>query len=393
VPASGKREVLLSPEAWCLPPRNVRSYLEELYAAKDIAQAKDILSNYAQCVLAEEAEGRQKAAVGIRALADFYLQTGEEVLAGTAAALVTQLGSETDAALRQELAKTLLELVAKSSGATACALAWHALEAAAGLRKLSDSALATQIENQMLARPHLEQLLHTALTSTTLPPLLPRILAKVPQPAAEILAQWFQPDTAAETKKRLCALAEQLGEAGIKYFQKQFDTGVAAAVLPILGLFTSLAPQTVLSRLPAMFQRWERRGQDAALQHIVGAGCPQLGQILLQLLPLAHEYVLPALLDELGLSGWQAAGPALIKLAEERSVDAFRRIKAIEALGRLRWAEAKPTLEKILLAKSVLRWEEPQELRVCAAQSLLEIDPARGQELLPQAKLSAEEHV
>ena len=35
VPESGKRAVLNSPEAWCVPPRNVRQYVQELQARGD----------------------------------------------------------------------------------------------------------------------------------------------------------------------------------------------------------------------------------------------------------------------------------------------------------------------------------------------------------------------
>ena len=43
VPESAKREVLLSGEAWCIPPKNVQSYVAELLKQGEIADAVSIL--------------------------------------------------------------------------------------------------------------------------------------------------------------------------------------------------------------------------------------------------------------------------------------------------------------------------------------------------------------
>ena len=47
VPESGKQAVLLSGEAWCIPPHNVQSYVGELIAKGNVAEAISILQNYA----------------------------------------------------------------------------------------------------------------------------------------------------------------------------------------------------------------------------------------------------------------------------------------------------------------------------------------------------------
>src|ERR1700675_633025 len=43
VPESGKRHVLMSAEAWCIPPRNVQQYVEELLGRGEAAAAGDLL--------------------------------------------------------------------------------------------------------------------------------------------------------------------------------------------------------------------------------------------------------------------------------------------------------------------------------------------------------------
>src|SRR5256885_12779595 len=72
VPESGKRAVLLSEEAWCIPARNVQSYVSELIKRGEIADAVSILQNYAACAGSEEADARKKTAVGLSMMAELY---------------------------------------------------------------------------------------------------------------------------------------------------------------------------------------------------------------------------------------------------------------------------------------------------------------------------------
>ena len=65
VPDSGKQSVLLSDEAWCIPPRNVQSYVGDLIEKGNVAEAICILQNYAACADSEEADARKKAAARI----------------------------------------------------------------------------------------------------------------------------------------------------------------------------------------------------------------------------------------------------------------------------------------------------------------------------------------
>ena len=45
VPDNGKRQVLLSEEAWCIPPHNVQSFVGQLIERGDIGEAVQILAN------------------------------------------------------------------------------------------------------------------------------------------------------------------------------------------------------------------------------------------------------------------------------------------------------------------------------------------------------------
>src|SRR5258708_28463011 len=58
VPESGKRAVLLSGEAWCIPPRNVQSYVGELIEHGNVGEAIGILRNYQVRAVCVETRGR-----------------------------------------------------------------------------------------------------------------------------------------------------------------------------------------------------------------------------------------------------------------------------------------------------------------------------------------------
>src|SRR6516165_10504127 len=47
VPDRGKHQILLSHEAWCIPPHNLQSYVRERTTKGHIAEGIDILRNYA----------------------------------------------------------------------------------------------------------------------------------------------------------------------------------------------------------------------------------------------------------------------------------------------------------------------------------------------------------
>jgi hypothetical protein len=87
-------------------------------------------------------------------------------------------------------------------------------------------------------------------------------------------------------------------------------------------------------------------------------------------------------IDEMGMSGQHDCIPKLVELAQNDHTPPFHRLKALEALGRLRASAASPTMQHILDARQVWRWVYPAELRIAAAQALMHLDPAMALEKL-----------
>jgi hypothetical protein len=79
------------------------------------------------------------------------------------------------------------------------------------------------------------------------------------------------------------------------------------------------------------------------------------------------------MIDHLGFANETAATPVLLQIAAGEHLmlrDIFLRIKAIEALGRMRVADAAPLLRKIVRDRNGLAHNEPAALRSAAEESL-----------------------
>src|SRR5258708_37148775 len=64
VPDENKKEVLTSDESWCVPPRNVRAYLEAMLRRGELKTVNEIVMKYASCVGLEAPEARRTTAIG-----------------------------------------------------------------------------------------------------------------------------------------------------------------------------------------------------------------------------------------------------------------------------------------------------------------------------------------
>ncbi|HEY4878031.1 MAG TPA: hypothetical protein VIH97_02820, partial [Candidatus Acidoferrales bacterium] len=96
VPDSGKRTVLMSSEAWCIPPRNIQQYVEDLMGRGESDAAGDILLHYASCVQNKDAEARKKAAIGLGQLAELFSKAANKRLQDALRQIGQQMGAEQD---------------------------------------------------------------------------------------------------------------------------------------------------------------------------------------------------------------------------------------------------------------------------------------------------------
>ena len=115
VPESGKRAVLTSPEAWCIPPRNIQQYVEELLGRGESEIAGDVLSQYASCVQNQDTEARKKAAIGLGQLAELFSKAASQRLQAALQQIGQQMKAEADAELQTLLSAAFVRLSHESA--------------------------------------------------------------------------------------------------------------------------------------------------------------------------------------------------------------------------------------------------------------------------------------
>ena len=103
--------------------------------------------------------------------------------------------------------------------------------------------------------------------------------------------------------------------------------------------------------------------------------------------------VVPCMIDHLGIAHETSAVPVLLQIGagEHASLrDIFFRIKAVEALGRMRIAEAAPLLLQIVRERTGLAHNEPAALRSAAEEALglLENRPSSARSRMSESALS-----
>jgi hypothetical protein len=121
-----------------------------------------------------------------------------------------------------------------------------------------------------------------------------------------------------------------------------------------------------------------RSSQDRIVRQISASGAVRRCNILLELLDHVDPLVTPLVIDEIGVTADREALGKLLTIADgdlPNGGGPYLRVKAIEALGRIQAPESASTLKRLVEAKRVFRWVEPQELRIAAMQALENIDP------------------
>ena len=102
----------------------------------------------------------------------------------------------------------------------------------------------------------------------------------------------------------------------------------------------------------------------------------------------------PLAVDEIGMAGDRS--PICVCCASPKAIcrrtpPDYLRLKAIEALGRLRTAGAEAMLRKIAETRRAFRWASPSELRLVASQAMEKIDPEWVRDFVPRSGLSIAE--
>jgi hypothetical protein len=389
VPEAGKKSVLTSNEAPCVPPRNVRQFVEVLLERGDKESTDEILRNYFNCLDAKDAEPRRKIATGLAQLADLYPGPGGDLMACAIRRVGEQICKEQDTELQGMLSAAFVRLsqeasTRKSYGAVGAVCA--AMELVAKARPV----LANDLRPRIGVENRLPEFIEEALRVDQVPDDLLEVLRRTSQAAVEHLADRFFRCMRRDECDRMIELVRELGQGALTQMRDMLRTGQPRQAASVVGLLSRLDVLTLLELLPVRLPEFNRFYHDVVVRQIAYGAANDRGRTLLELLEILDPLVAPQAVDEIGMSGDRTAVAPLVAMAragEAEGRSPFLQLKAIESLGRLRDAEATNVLRELLEAKKMWKWTQHREIRIAAAQALAKIDPRYGSQILSDSGL------
>jgi hypothetical protein len=393
VPESGKQAVLLSHEAWCIPPRNVQSYVGELIEKGNIAEAISILQNYASCADSEEADARKKTAVGLSELAELYAKADPKLLGEALRHLGLRLSVEQDNELQTLVSAAFVRLSQEAATKRLYPAMEQALDLLVGVESQRPGTART-LRSKMGIEERVPEFVEEALRARQASAGLTNVLKLLPQTAMEQLSSRFNRCSLRDDAEHVANLAADLGEEGVQYLRSTVRGGPVAEAVEMVGLLSKLDAQSVIVYLPGRMKDFPRTSQDRIVRQIAASGAVGRCRILLEILDHVDSLVMGLVIDEIGVTSDREALGRLLTIADGDLPGEgvpYLRVKAIEALGRINAPESISSLKRILESKKMFGWLHPQELRIAALQALERLDPGWAREFLPKSGLSSDD--
>jgi hypothetical protein len=389
VPESGKRTVLLSGEAWCIPPRNVQSYVAELIEQGNVADAISILQNYAACADSEESDARKKTAAGLSEMAELYADVDPKLLIEALRHLGLRLSVEQDTELQGLVSAAFVRLSQEAATNRCFPAMEQALDLISGV-ETQRPGIARSLRAKMGIEERVPEFVEEALRAHQAAAGLTRVLKLMPQTAMEQLSARFNRCSLRDDAEHVANLAADLGEEGLQYLRSTVRGGPVAEAVEMVGLLSKLDPQAMQVFLPARMKDFPRTSQDRVVRQVSAGGAPGRCRILLELLDHLDPLVMPLAIDEIGVTSDREALGRLLTIVDgdlPSGAAAYLRVKAVEALGRIHAPESVTALKRIVESRKVFGWIEPLELRIAAMQALQKLDPTWAIQFLPKSGL------
>jgi hypothetical protein len=393
VPESAKREVLLSQEAWAIPPKNVQSYVSELIGQGNVAEAVSILQNYARCADSDEPDARKRAATGLSEMAELYAQADPKLLAEALRHVGLRLSVEQDQDLQSLVSAAFVRLSQEAATQRCFPAMEQALDLLAGVESQRPG-IAKTLRSKMGIEDRVPEFVDEALRARQISAGLTGVLRQLPQTAMEQLAVRFNRCQLRDDVENVANLAHDLGEEAVQYLRSTVRGGPASDAVEMIGLLAKLDPQATEVFLPGRMKDFPRAAQDRIVRQLAASSAQGRCRVFLAILDHVDPLVMPLVVDEIGMTGDREALGRMLTIADgDLPVNAapFLRVKAIEALGRLDAAEAVSTLKRIVETRKIFGWQYPQELRIAAMQALEKLDPAWEKEFLPKSGIERDE--
>jgi len=390
VPESAKRAVLLSEEAWCIPPKNVQSFVNDLIKRGDLAQAVGILQNYAACAESEDSDGRKKAAAGLSHLAELYAKIDPKLLGEALRHLGVRLSVEQDAESQALVSAAFVRLSQQAATHRCFSAMEQALDLVAGI-ETQRPGIASALRGKMGIEERIPEFVEEALRARHTSAGLTNVLKLLPQSTMEQLASRLNRCSLRDDAEHIANLAVDLGEEAVQYLRSTVRGGPVPEATEMVGLLSKIDPRAVEVFLPGRIKNFPRISQDRVVRQLSGSGAPGRCRILLKLLDHVDPLVMPLVVDEIGVTADREALGRLMNIVDgdlPAGAGPFLRVRAAEALGRIHAPESVAALKRIVETRKVFGWAHPQELRIASLQALEKLDPAWAREFFAKSGLS-----
>ena len=374
VPEENKKEVLTSDEAWCVPPRNIRVYLEDMLRRGELKTVNEVLLKYVTCIAMEDPEARRTTAIGLSDLAELYGSGDGSALMDAIRRVGNQVAIEREPELQMLVTASFVRLSQEAASKRAYAAIHQALASLESI-EANRPGSTQSLHSRIGAEERIPEFVEEALKSGHLPDGMDEILALMPQATLRYLTNRFAHCGFREDCELLGVMAHSLGADAQQRLMETIHTAPAAEAVEVIGLLSQLAPEVVELALPARLTQWPRTAHDRVVRQVSSVPAEQRARLLVALYDSLDAMIRPLAIDEMGMTGRPECIPKLLALVESDETSGFTRVKAIEAAGRLRATAAGSVLQRILEARQLWRWSYPSELRIAAAQALLLIDP------------------
>jgi len=392
VPEENKKEVLTSDEAWCVPPRNVRGFLEEMLRRGELKTVNEIMLKYAACISLEAPEARRTTAIGLSDLAEFYGSGDGSALIDVIQRLGNQLGVERESDLQTLVGAAFVRMSQEASAKRFYPAMQQALASLDSVESLRPGST-TNIRQRIGMEERLPEFIEDAMRTGHPQDGLLDILGLMPKASLHYMTNRFANCGFREDCELLGEMVRGLGEEAVQRLAETLQTAPATEATEVIGLLSQLSPQSVEQVLPTRLAQWPRTSHDRAVRQLSSTPAEQRARLLVSMYASLDPLIRPLALDEMGMSGQTECIPLLLDLIRDDGAPGFTRIKAIEAAGRLRASAASGMLQLFLESKQVWRWAYHTELRIAAAQALQKVEPALAIEKIMASGLDRKELV
>jgi hypothetical protein len=393
LPEEKQRAALESDDAWCVPPAKARLCIEKMVANGEKEAVENILRNYVKGITKESKEVRRQTAMGLAELAGLYAAGDEKLFVDTIRQIGVQLAEERDSELQSLVGAAFVRLAQEATSKRAFRAIQRSVEVVDYV-EAERPGVGKNLRPRIAIENRLSEFIDEALRAGEVPAGLKDLLRRLPGPSSENIAKRFSRVGFREDCEMLVSMMQALGPEGLEHLRGQLTHGGAPEATDTVGLLARLDLETLERVLPGRMREWKRTAHDRVIRQISASGSPSRGRLLLDLFDTLDPLIRPLAVDEIGMCGERSSDTLLLRIAEgdlPKEATDYLRLKAIEALGRLRTSGAEAVLRRVAEARKTWRWAFPSELRLVAAQAMQKIDPEWVRNFIPRSGLSVAE--